>query len=72
MDDRFIYDESLQEHVPRETVHPPKPIDWWMDTDRRVKRITRLRKKGLSPEEIANKTGYNLGYVRRVIFGYHK
>lgn len=43
---------------------------WWIDNKLREKRIKRLRKKGYSPEEISKKTGYKLGYVRRVIFGY--
>ena len=53
-------------------IQPPKPADWWMDTERREKRIKRLSKKGYSPDGIAKKTGYNLGYVRRVLFGYNK
>lgn len=43
---------------------------WYEDNVRRRKRIRRLHKKGYSPDGIAKKTGYNLGYVRRVIFGY--
>ena len=69
VDNRFVYDEVLQRHIPRQ---PPKPADWWMDTERREKRIKRLSKKGYSPDGIAKKTGYNLGYVRRVLFGYKK
>ncbi len=53
-------------------IQPPKPFDWWMDTKRREKRIKRLSKKGYSPDGIAKITGYNLGYVRRVLFGYNK
>lgn len=45
---------------------PPKEPNWWMDNQRREKRIRRLYKKGYSPDGIAKMTGYNLGYVRRV------
>lgn len=39
---------------------------WYDDNKRRRKRIRRLYKKGYSLDGIAKKTGYDIGYIRRV------